>query len=336
MLLAMANALLFLVIPTGRFIEKYPANLSLAVGCGGEGGRLVLTDLDSKTCGFRNSVDGNLSLTVTECGYVCYDDIHQKSRLKQDEDQSSSLPADWPSPDQPHKKFRHGIFFRDNWGLEITCSPGLSPLTPTNCSLNRNESPARINSTTKFHHVTIRLNKDTADSGQFPIERTLFNGAFPLSDGLECSNSYDQPIKLIQPLVFTLNGTLKLGDDGTLSAWTSPEGSSNSDRVVYRTCRSQCLVQTKRKNLCGDDANVIVYDPQLTFWLYLLLRLFFAILLGGSMVLFEGACLAVVIQYKGDLGLQRMFGILGTMIFCPVSGALIDYYSINQDIPDYR
>jgi hypothetical protein len=275
-------------------------------------------------------------LTVTECGYVCYDDIHQKSRLKQNEDQSSSLPADWPSPDQPHKKFRHGIFFRDNWGLDITCSPGPSPLTPTNCSLNRNESPARINSTTKFHHVTIRLNKDTADSGQFPIERTLFNGAFPLSDGLQCSNSYDQPIKLIQPLVFTLNGTLKLGDDGTLSAWTSPEGSSNSDRVVYRTCRSQCLVQTKRKNLCGDDANVIVYDPQLTFWLYLFLRLFFAIMLGGSKVLFEGACLAVVIQYKGDLGLQRMFGILGTMIFGPVSGALIDYYSINQDISDYR
>jgi hypothetical protein len=67
-----------------------------------------------------------------------------------------------------------------------------------------------------------------------------------------------------------------------------------------------------------------------------LLRLFFAILFGGAKVLFEGACLAVVIQYKGDLGLQRMFGILGTMIFCPVSGALIDYFSINQDISDYR
>jgi hypothetical protein len=192
-----------------------------------------------------------------------------------------------------------------------------------------------MNSTTTFNHVTIRLNKTTAESGQFPVERMVFNGVFPLTEGLECSNSYDQPIKLVQPLVFTLNGTLKLGEEGTLSAWASPEG-SNSDRVVYRTCRSQCIVQTKRKNLCADDANVIVYDPQLTFWLYLLLRLFYAILLGGSMVLFEGACLAVVIQYKGDLGLQRMFGILGTMIFCPVSGALIDYFSINQDIPDYR
>ena len=335
MLMAMANALLFLVIPTGRFIDKYPANLSMAVGCGGEGGRLVLTDLDSKTCGFRNSVDGNLSLTVTECGYVCYDEIHRKSQKLTKDDPSSSLPADWPSPDQPHKKFRHGIFFRDTWALEITCPSGLSSLSQSNCSLNRNESPTRMNSTTTFNHVTIRLNKDTAESGQFPVERMVFNGVFPLTEGLECSNSYDQPIKLVQPLVFTLNGTLKLGEEGTLSAWTSPEG-SNSDRVVYRTCRSQCIVQTKRKNLCADDANVIVYDPQLTFWLYLLLRLFYAILLGGSMVLFEGACLAVVIQYKGDLGLQRMFGILGTMIFCPVSGALIDYFSINQDIPDYR
>ncbi|KAK4026589.1 hypothetical protein OUZ56_015594 [Daphnia magna] len=329
MLMAMANALLFLVIPTGRFIEKYPVNLTMAVGCG-EDGRLVLTDLDSKTCGFRNTVDGNLSLAVTECGYICYDEIHQKSQLKQEEEQTSSLPADWPSADQPFKKFRHGMFFQDNWGLEISCS-GISPsLAKTNCSLNRNESP-RINAT--FKHVTIRLNND---NGDFPIERTLFNGVFPLSNGLECSNSYDQPIKLVQPLVFTLNGTLKLGDDGVLSPWNSPGENSNQDRVVYRTCRSQCVVQTNRKNLCSDVANVIVYDPQLTFWLYLLLRLFFAVLLGGYMVLFEGACLAVVIQYKGDLGLQRMFGILGTMIFCPVSGALIDYFSINQDIPDYR
>ena len=168
----MANALLFLAIPTGRFVDKYPANLSLAFGCGGDG-HALLTDLDSKSCGFQPLPAANLSLTVTECGYVCYDEIHRWSRL---ENAKESLPADWPSVDQPYKKFRHGIFLNDTW-------------------------------------------------------------------------------------------------------------------------RSMGIL--------------------------------FGILLGMAIVLFEGACLADLIEYKGDLGLQRVFAIVSTMIFSPVSGALIHHFSFD-------
>ena len=61
-------AMLFLAIPTGRFIDAYPVNISLAVGCSFDG--LTLTDLDSINCDFKPSA--NLSLTVEECGYLCY------------------------------------------------------------------------------------------------------------------------------------------------------------------------------------------------------------------------------------------------------------------------
>ena len=68
----------------------------------------------------------------------------------------------------------------------------------------------------------------------------------------------------------------------------------------------------------------------------MLLRLLFGILLGGGMTLFEGACLAVVTEVKGDLGVQRIFGLIGLMIFAPVSGALIDHFSISSSITDFR
>ena len=77
-LLADAMALLFLLVPTGRFIDAYPTNISLAVGCSSAElndfkGLLTLADLDSIDCDFKPPSDGNLSLTVEECGYLCLD-----------------------------------------------------------------------------------------------------------------------------------------------------------------------------------------------------------------------------------------------------------------------
>ena len=106
-------AMLFLAIPTGRFIDAYPVNISLAVGCSFDG--LTLTDLDSINCDFQPSA--NLSLTVEECGYLCLD-----SQPGHFQETNASLPADWPGLDQPHHKFRNGLFFREDWNAQIDCS----------------------------------------------------------------------------------------------------------------------------------------------------------------------------------------------------------------------
>ena len=101
-------------------------------------------------------------------------------------------------------------------------------------------------------------------------------------------------------------------------------------------CRAQCVAQVPRRYLCANDKDTIEFNPQLTFWSYLILRVLFAVILGGAMVLFEGACLAVVLEVHGDLGLQRLFGVVGLMIFSPVSGALIDHFSVDGQVADYR
>jgi hypothetical protein len=152
---------------------------------------------------------------------------------------------------------------------------------------------------------------------------------------IECDSEYDRPVRLIQPLTFKLNNSLK-SDEGVLSFSSSMEAETAENEISYKICRPQCLVQTLRSDICANKEHVVVFDPQLTFWLYMLLRLFFGILLGGGMTLFEGACLAVVTQVKGDLGVQRIFGLIGLMIFAPVSGALIDHFSITTSITDFR
>ena len=154
---------------------------------------------------------------------------------------------------------------------------------------------------------------------------------------IQCDAEYGRPVRLIQPLAFKLNSSLK-SDLGALTVISIGTAAADNveQQIVYKNCQPQCVVQTKRSEVCANKEHVILFDPQLTFWLYALLRFMFVVFLGGAMVLFEGAFLAVVTELKGDLGLQRVFGNIGIMIFSPISGILIEYFSQGHIISDYR
>ena len=283
------NGLLFLAIPKARSFHVYPVNMSLALGCSGQGtSSLYLSDLDSRDCQFVQDYQDNVTLISAGCGYLCYDD-------GESEEQVDSHPAaDWPANNRPPKKFHRAVFFRhDAWGFEVSCSD-----SAVGCTLQKSSVPAQNLS---FDGVRLRLNHTVAN--MFPIEELMYADQ-PVTS--QCS-SFDKSLRKVM-----------MGE------------------TIYRHCRSQCIVETQRSQLCANEQHSEELDPQLTFWVYLLLRVFFAILLGGTMVLFEGACLAVIIEVKGDLGLQRMFGIIGVMIFSPISGALIDYFSQGQSTPKFQ
>ena len=282
------NGLLFLAIPPGRFIDAYPVNMSLALGCSANDTTpLFLYDLDSRDCQFSQDYQDNVTLVSAGCGFLCYDEQGSDGAV------DSHPVAEWPDSNTPPKRFRKAVFLRhDEWGFEVTCSG-----SPEDCVLEKSALARNLT----FDGVTLRLNHTTANT--FPIEQ-LMHADQPVTS--QCG-SFDQSVRKV-----TVNGT------------------------TYQHCRSQCIVETQRSLLCTNKKHTIEYNPQLTFWVYLLLRVMFHSLLGGTMLIFKGACLALTLQVNGDYGLQRIFGMIGVMIFSPISGALIDYFSQGQSTPDFR
>ena len=315
-------ALLFLLVPTGRFIDAYPTNISLAVGCSSAElndfkGLLTLADLDSIDCDFKPS-HGNLSLTVEECGYLCLD-----SQTGYSLSTNESLPADWPTADQPHHKFRNGLFFQEDWSVQLTCSA-----TGGDCRLTRTGRwESNKESTLSFNQVMLR----NVSSNSFLLENmTSLSGHL---QSIQCEAEYDRPVRLSRPLTFKLNNSLK-SDEGVLSFTLSNEDVESETN--YKMCRPQCIVRAPRSDICANKEHIVVFDPQLTFWMYTFICICFGVLIQGSFTLFEGASLAIVTEVKGDLGLQRVFGVCGVMIFSPISGIMIDHFSIGRSIADYR
>ncbi|RXG51870.1 Major facilitator superfamily domain-containing protein 6 [Armadillidium vulgare] len=56
----------------------------------------------------------------------------------------------------------------------------------------------------------------------------------------------------------------------------------------------------------------------------------------SSMPLLDGAAVTILKEHNGDFGFQRMFANLGMMIMSPISGMLIDYFSIQNGFDDFR
>ena len=54
------------------------------------------------------------------------------------------------------------------------------------------------------------------------------------------------------------------------------------DVAGYASCRRQCVVRLPRALLCANPSHTTVYNTQLTFWSYLVLRITFAIVIGGA------------------------------------------------------
>ena len=101
---------------------------------------------------------------------------------------------------------------------------------------------------------------------------------------IQCDADYDRPIRLMKPIAFKLNSTLKK-DQGDLSLATSNDEETENE-IIYKVCRPQCIARASRKDICANNEHVVVFDPQLTFWIYMIIRLLHGILAGGSMVLF--------------------------------------------------
>ena len=96
----------------------------------------------------------------------------------------------------------------------------------------------------------------------------------------------------------------------------SQENQTEKNPISYQmSCQSQCIFRINRSDLCSNQVREELVNPQLTFWLYLLLRFIFVVFISASATLFDGASLVLVNQVCGDFGFQKMFGYRDHNIF---------------------
>lgn len=102
------------------------------------------------------------------------------------------------------------------------------------------------------------------------------------------------------------------------------------------SCSKKCIVTVPRKEICSNMNMEVEYNVKLTFWLYLVIRVFIGIIGGTTFAMFEGAVIAILREQEADYGLQRIYGSIGGMISSPLSGLLIDYASQDKGYTDFR
>ena len=315
-------ALLFLTVPAGKTWHFYPDNMTFALGCSDSNSDYLnsashsLTDFDSNPCQVQpNWIRGNLnnfSVLLEECGYVCYD--QPSDGIKEVIEPNQSLPiVAVKNVVLPKMEFREAVFFPNFWNLDMTCSP--TRIGQDVCVLNRqnnaSETSTAVNTTLGLDFFSESVNA----KGSFPVTWMIMEDG--VNSGQKKKNfqcgTYGADEKLHQTVYF------------------KDSNQAGNNRAVYQFCRPQCIVRINRFDLCSDMVREDVFNPQLTFWLYMGLRLIFDIVLGG-LDLFVGASVALVSKLGGDYGFQRMFGYIGIAVFSPISGILIDQFSEDDSI----
>ncbi|XP_055331630.1 uncharacterized protein LOC129583722 [Paramacrobiotus metropolitanus] len=73
----------------------------------------------------------------------------------------------------------------------------------------------------------------------------------------------------------------------------------------------------------------------LTFVLYIVFRVIGATCVSSTMQLLDASTLLMAKQHKGDFGIQRTFGLFGSLLMPPLTGYLIDVASKNRGYQDY-
>ena len=92
-------------------------------------------------------------------------------------------------------------------------------------------------------------------------------------------------------------------------------------------CQSQCIVSASGVSCQENQSEYDSNKHQRGFWLYLICRIIATASLGTTFTMLDASAICLVKKYKGDLGKQRLCGVIGSAAFGSVSGILIEWYS---------
>lgn len=346
-----ASALLLLLVPVGRVTITYPDKVVFGMACN-PGNPLSLTLYQQHPC-TPIEAQNETNLQVESCGFACHAVLAEnqsnavlKTRTyglhlyNLEKNQShiytyTLTEHDIHIPDIISETLNHktlknndrfttsirqlsknSYYFPATSLFNFSCDIGKN--SPINCAFNLRSSfdrfQQRLGRNFKAYLRPIEVNSD---------------------DETEKVQFYDLILKKERNTT-CLEGFVQNGQHVSVDI---PIYAENTTDVIKHlelgSCATRCLLTAKRKNVCSNDNIVIEMDMQLTFWSYLVIRVFVGIVSGTSFAMFEGAVIAILREHKADYGLQRIYATIGGMISSPLSGFLVDFASRGKGYTDF-
>lgn len=140
-------------------------------------------------------------------------------------------------------------------------------------------------------------------------------------------NSNSSTYMLVMP---PKNGSVSVNEDLrhiSFSSKSQINSTFNSCKNLHENnCTLVCVPSSSLDQLwvskCGDRT--------VTFWLYLIIRILAAIFMSSCFILLDSITLCTIEGHNTDYGKQRLWPVLATAIFPPVTGFLVDYFSPSE------
>ncbi|XP_070160005.1 uncharacterized protein [Polyergus mexicanus] len=369
-------ALLLLLVPIGRMMVNFPENIIMELGCQDNGGSLLYTmsqthpcetklgsdiDITIESCGFTchmetdNETDQNLILksrlyTVRRFNFQTGENTSFKYIPMQID---LSTNANQQEDIKEHRQLKNNEFFRTTIRrtsktyyffptdqlLSFSCIPkcvqDFDNFTETLhgtcknytlCAFDYLIKPKNnINQTINYHLYKSKIKSLTSDEKDLQQERHRY-----LAEEISWAGDFRK---------ITCDNSDYINDEITIDVQLYDDDANlkTTKRILsMNKCKKKCIVIVPRKAICSNMNIEIEYNISLTFWLYLIIRVFIGIIGGTTFAMFEGAVIAILREQKADYGLQRIYGSIGGMISSPLSGLLIDYASRDKGYTDFR
>ncbi|TRY63123.1 hypothetical protein TCAL_04004 [Tigriopus californicus] len=114
-------------------------------------------------------------------------------------------------------------------------------------------------------------------------------------------------------------------------------GASSLVLLLIPRLQDSSLVEDVALNITlgSTDISSSNADWTTSFWSYLASRGVLDVFRASSLTLFEGAMSSIIREHGGDYGLQKVFGTLGSILFGPLAGLVIDLGSKVVGTEDY-
>ncbi|KAL0119338.1 hypothetical protein PUN28_009720 [Cardiocondyla obscurior] len=362
-------ALLLLLVPIGRMTVEFPERIVMDLGCEGRNGSLLHTM--SRTYPCEMQLEPEIAIKVESCGFVCRVETDNETDRNLILRSGLYMVQDLNFQSGVNTSYKYIVEQSD-----VSTSANQLEDLKEHRRLRNNEffkTVIRQISKTHYFFPTDQLFSFSCTSGQvqdpddFTTETpcTFDSLTRPKDNDKRIKNNrlYKSKIKSLQPDDVDLREerqrflTEKLswaGQEFQRPVCDDPDFASDQIAINVRLydheaspdapsrilsaneCKKKCIVTLPRNAVCSNMNMEVEYNITLTFWLYLVIRVFIGIIGGTTFAMFEGAVIAILREQEADYGLQRIYGSLGGMISSPLSGLLIDYASKGKGYTDFR